>query len=534
MYRRLTVVLLALCVGAAAAAADVSGKWRFQPLGIAPATIVDVSDSGGVVSLSFHGIPFSGPALTALTAPASPELGGCPAQTAFGFMSNDEQHLRNNLVVGSPPTCMGIPSVGPFDADRCECFDGNENDGDGCSARCEIEPCYSCAGMPSVCTPSADGAACDDRRDCTGGETCSAGVCGGGTPIANCYDLTGLWNVHYTSPFFGEADGSVAYTQRNGFIEGDGGGFGSINPATGAFTYWFHGEPPYGGICPPGVVAGGTDGLTFSADRGSAGNPPFCNQVAVSHMAGTRCHNGSVDVNEPCDDGNDVPGDGCSNSCTVEQCWACSGDPSVCVPHGDGDACDPHDACVSGATCNGGACSGGAPVVCDACQRCDEVAGCIVAPRTDCRGAGKAATLIKDSATPNGDQLIWRWLKGADTPLASLGDPTDDTDYDVCVYNHSTNPPTLSFHAALPAGAGWKASRAGFVYRGEPIRLLTLRAGAAGKSRAVLNLHGELPVPPVALPLTVQLQGENAACFSTTWSAPYVQANGNGRFKAKH
>jgi cysteine-rich repeat protein len=531
MCRGIALVVCALLAARTAASADVSGKWRFQPNGIAPATIVDVTDSGGVVSFTLHGIAFSGPSLTILTA-AAPQLAGCGAQTAFGFLSNNQKHLRNNLLVGLPPTCTGIPGVGTLDADRCECFDGNEDDGDGCSARCEIEPCYTCIGMPSVCAPSADGAACDDRRDCTGGETCSAGVCGGGAPIASCHDLSGLWNVHYTSPYFGETDGIVEYTQRDGFIEGDGGGFGNINPA-GGFTYYFHGTSPYIVVCPAALVSGGTDGLTFSADREDHGGPPFCYPAFVAHMAGTRCHNGSVDVNEPCDDGNNVAGDGCSNSCTVEQCWTCSGDPSVCTPE-DGGSCDPGDACVTGTTCGGGACGGGTPVTCDACLSCDAVAGCIAAPRTDCRGAAKAATLVKNSATPNGDQLIWRWVQGADTPLAALGDPTDDTDYDVCVYDHSTNPPTVSFRAALPAGAGWKANRSGFVYRGTAVHSLTLKSGAAGRSKALLNLHGELPVPPLALPLTVQVQGENAACFSTTWTAPYVQTNANGKFKARN
>jgi cysteine-rich repeat protein len=32
-----------------------------------------------------------------------------------------------------------------------------------------------------------------------------------------------------------------------------------------------------------------------------------------------------------CDDGNFINGDGCTSTCTVEQCWTCNGlSPTVC------------------------------------------------------------------------------------------------------------------------------------------------------------------------------------------------------------
>ncbi len=59
------------------------------------------------------------------------------------------------------------------------CDDGNLVDGDGCSHTCAVEQCFSCAGEPSVCTPLAPGAPCDDGNACTDPDTCSAGVCSG-------------------------------------------------------------------------------------------------------------------------------------------------------------------------------------------------------------------------------------------------------------------------------------------------------------------------------------------------------------------
>ena len=57
-----------------------------------------------------------------------------------------------------------------------------------------------------------------------------------------------------------------------------------------------------------------------------------------------------------CDDTNVVAGDGCSDTCEVEVCWACAGEPSVCAPD-DGASCDDGVFCNGADTCDGGACS---------------------------------------------------------------------------------------------------------------------------------------------------------------------------------
>ena len=75
------------------------------------------------------------------------------------------------------PTC-GNGVIDPGE----QCDDGNTFNGDGCSAQCTIESCYTCVGQPSSCSPSPVGTACDDGNACTVGETCDgAGVCGGFT-----------------------------------------------------------------------------------------------------------------------------------------------------------------------------------------------------------------------------------------------------------------------------------------------------------------------------------------------------------------
>ena len=52
---------------------------------------------------------------------------------------------------------------------------------------------------------------------------------------------------------------------------------------------------------------------------------------------GPVCGNGVLEAGEDCDDGNNVDGNGCSAVCTIEQGYACTGDPSACTPIcGDG------------------------------------------------------------------------------------------------------------------------------------------------------------------------------------------------------
>ena len=68
------------------------------------------------------------------------------------------------------------------------CDDGNHAAGDGCGPLCSIEPCWGCAGTPSICGPVANGTGCNDANPCTGPDTCQAGVCTGGPPTGAACD----------------------------------------------------------------------------------------------------------------------------------------------------------------------------------------------------------------------------------------------------------------------------------------------------------------------------------------------------------
>jgi cysteine-rich repeat protein len=64
-----------------------------------------------------------------------------------------------------------------------QCDDGNLVNGDGCSAQCVVEQCWTCSGQPSSCMP-LPGSSCDDGDACTTGDTCASDGSCGGTSLA--------------------------------------------------------------------------------------------------------------------------------------------------------------------------------------------------------------------------------------------------------------------------------------------------------------------------------------------------------------
>lgn len=197
MRRRSLIAALGvagLVAGAAVADAAVSlgGKW-LQSDG----TIVTLAQLGDTVT-----IPRAGPSVSGtVSSPGAFTVSGAsgPGCTESGTL---QLFAGEEVIDGVLTELCGPPTVSTTNRrltlTRCSCDDGNDGGGDGCDATCRVEPCFTCTGDPSVCTPSADGAACDDRRTCTSGETCNAGVCGGGAVVPTCVDLSGPWRYRET------------------------------------------------------------------------------------------------------------------------------------------------------------------------------------------------------------------------------------------------------------------------------------------------------------------------------------------------
>jgi formylglycine-generating enzyme len=90
---------------------------------------------------------------------------------------------------------------------------------------------------------------------------------------------------------------------------GSTGGSGKGGSSTGGTT---------GGAGKGGSTTGGTTGGTVATGGSSTGGGPSCG-------------NGAVEGSEACDDQNTKAGDGCSQSCSIENGYVCSGAPSQCT-----------------------------------------------------------------------------------------------------------------------------------------------------------------------------------------------------------
>lgn len=265
------------------------------------------------------------------------------------------------------------------------------------------------------------------------------------------------------------------------------------------------------------------------------------------------CQDGILDPGEGCEDLNVTPGDGCDTTCQVEVCFACAGEPSVCVPD-DGASCSDGDLCTTGDLCAAGVCTG-TPVTCASCARCDTGTGsCIEAPRTGCRQPAlplKAKLLLKDGAPDTRDLVVWSWLKGMETTVGDFGDPEGTDQYDLCIYDDLAGTTKLVLRASAPAGEMcganpcWKALNGmGFRYldpERSPDGLLKVllkpgedeRARVLVKGKGASLLDPPAPALPLELPARVQLQAENGECWEADYGAAGMLRNDPTQFKGK-
>lgn len=159
---------------------------------------------------------------------------------------------------------------------------------------------------------------------------------------------------------------------------------------------------------------------------------------------------------------------------------------------------------------------------------------CPFEPRTDCHHPMKPQrsklTLVDHPRKPARDKLKWSFNKGDQTGPLELGDPTTDTDYELCVYVAYDNLCLLVLHPDAPAGGGWSRRRNGYVYRSgkgehpDGLRKLRVRTGADHRARAKVKSKGDLidfpllPFPP-GTPVLAQLYNSNGTCWSNEFGA---------------
>jgi cysteine-rich repeat protein len=92
------------------------------------------------------------------------------------------------------------------------------------------------------------------------------------------------------------------------------------------------------------------DGLARDCDLFDDGN-------SANGSCGSECGDGILQGNEACDDGNNVPNDGCSPDCTVDGGYTCTGQPSHCTLNCGNGVLDAGEECDDGNTNNGDGCN---------------------------------------------------------------------------------------------------------------------------------------------------------------------------------
>ncbi len=298
---------------------------------------------------------------------------GTNATTTWNGLSNGAEYEwyatadDGNALATGPAwsfTTGSAASCGNAQLDAGEtCDDGDTTGGDGCSASCQIESCWTCAGSPSLCSPN-NGASCDDGQFCNGADVCSAGSCvSAGNPCAGGSEC---------ADFCDEA-GNLCADPLGTACAADGNGC-TNDVCNGA------------GACGVNNTAACNDGQ-------------FCTTVDV--CSGGVC----LGSGDPC-----VGGSECADSCDEvgNQCadalgTACSADGNVCtddVCNGAGvcgsantASCDDGNACTVPDSCSVGVCDPGTLIT--ACTDGDGccAAGCDFSNDDDCAGGAPVPTL---------------------------------------------------------------------------------------------------------------------------------------------
>lgn len=239
-----------------------------------------------------------------------------------------------------------------------QCDDGNANDGDGCNRSCQTEAGAICSSQPSVCTQTIPGDLCENALPLPIGDSqhfIDAFTSDPSDPYSTSYHYgQSAWFALSLQPREVLSLGSSA--SFDGWLEL----VGAANGASSCQSPFTMVSNSFGQ--PLNAVNNGPQPLTVYAvvhtnSYGSvSGSFTLTATVMVPNMdcsSGTCvpivCGDGQLRGSEQCDDGNQIPGDGCSASCVAETAThICNGSPSVCVPSIAGDSCENAPALVDG------------------------------------------------------------------------------------------------------------------------------------------------------------------------------------------
>ena len=209
------------------------------------------------------------------------------------------------------------------------CDDGNQKDGDGCSADCKSkgDGCVCSPGSLCKCpTVKCGNGTIEGGEQCDDGNTKPSDGCNGSCQIEK----------GYTCPFFNApcvpdcGDGIVLSPYEQCDPAAPGTNMDKACSSTCKYNdgWACTGSPPscHQTKCGDGKVEG-SEGCDDGNTKPNDGCSPTCHfEPNCSSSTGTctsKCGDGLV-VNEECDDGNTNDGDGCSHDCKVEGGWECN------------------------------------------------------------------------------------------------------------------------------------------------------------------------------------------------------------------
>lgn len=172
----------------------------------------------------------------------------------------------------------------------------------------------------------------------------------------------------------------------------------------------------------------------------------------------------------------------------------------------------------------------------------------------DCERAAKEPILVIVDGKETKDKLTWIWPKGEDS-IEDLGDPVGTDHHSLCVYEASGNLIAQSRVVASDDCDGnpcWKAKpsapgevKGKFLFKdktgaADGVSSMQLKSDARG--RKTLNVKAKGPgirlaaIPlelPLSVPVSVQLQSSNGACWESTFDEAGVKKSDERVFKAK-
>jgi hypothetical protein len=152
---------------------------------------------------------------------------------------------------------------------------------------------------------------------------------------------------------------------------------------------------------------------------------------------------------------------------------------------------------------------------------------CPAVPASGCASAPKGKIVIKDGADPSKDKWVWKW-KGAPINAGALGDPTNQTDIALCVYDANG---VVVGGSILHGAPEWRAKSNRFLYKDTTlsrhgIRRIKLKLSDSILVKAKGANAGVAPLA-VTFPVTAQLVNlDSGACWASVFTtARKNQAN---------